>query len=327
MEPEAGDGPGAAGGGQLTRSVEHPVQASAHSPVDALPTASSPTTDDAAALLLGDAAASLGPEARAAARAAREGAARAAAQGLGVRLAGELFRPERALSHRTRGDISALGQTSCVQNTWRLRRDFERIAEGSAAYWPCCLCASEDRSLFRALHAELAPWDPSPYRRSRHPACVEEAKLLGSKTYRHVVAVLRGVFGLTVGYSIANLYADGDDWTDYHRDNYRAEGNRMGPAGASGVEAHNVTVGASFGDSRELRFKHLETGLEFGFPQGNGDVFAFSEPVNSAFQHCIPRATPASAAGPRISVILWGRVGDPAALGPTGLGGREPRRR
>merc|ERR1712091_679050 len=74
------------------------------------------------------------------------------------------------------------------------------------------------------------------------------------------------------------------------------------------TSAHNVTVGASFGAGRELRFKHLETGLEFGFPQGNGDVFAFTEPVNSAFQHCIPKKLPAALAGPRISVILWGRT-------------------
>merc|ERR1719436_2047485 len=73
--------------------------------------------------------------------------------------------------------------------------------------------------------------------------------------------------------------------------------------------AHNVTIGASFGAARELRFRHLETGLEFSFPQGNGDVFAFTEPVNSAFQHCIPRRAPAASVGPRISVILWGRVG------------------
>ena len=46
------------------------------------------------------------------------------------------------------------------------------------------------------------------------------------------------------------------------------------------------------------------TGLEFAFPQSNGDVFAFTEPVNSAFQHCVPRGDRRSR--PRISVILCG---------------------
>ena len=37
-------------------------------------------------------------------------------------------------------------------------------------------------------------------------------------------------------------------------DNYKADGNRIG----SNAAAHDVTVGASFGAERELRFKHLE---------------------------------------------------------------------
>merc|ERR1712151_58280 len=93
---------------------------------------------------------------------------------------------------------------------------------------------------------------------------------------------------------------------------------------AATSSAHNVTVGASFGAPRELRFRHLQTELEFSFPQGNGDVFAFTEPVNSAFQHCVPRSTPAAAAGPRISVILWGRVEEPAVLCPKAVGRVRP---
>ena len=53
-------------------------------------------------------------------------------------------------------------------------------------------------------------------------------------------------------------------------------------------------------------FPSSRTGLEFAFPQSNGDVFAFTEPVNSAFQHGVPRGE--RRGGPRISVILWGRL-------------------
>jgi len=243
----------------------------------------------------------------------------ASAEALGARFAKELFCPRFAsLSHETKGDITSFGETTVVQTTKKLHRDFAAIAGGSAVYWPACVCPEKDLSLFQALYAELSPWHASPYKRSRHPACVEEERLLASGTYRHVVAMLRAVFGVKVGYSIVNLYTDGDDWTEYHRDNFRAEGNRMAAPGTAGtpVSAHNVTVGASFGASRELRFKHLQTELEFCFPQGNGDVFAFTEPVNSAFQHSVPRCTPASSAGPRISVILWGRVEDTASLCP-----------
>eukprot|EP00928_Gymnodinium_smaydae_P031419 TRINITY_DN23060_c0_g1_i1.p1 TRINITY_DN23060_c0_g1~~TRINITY_DN23060_c0_g1_i1.p1 ORF type:complete len:376 (-),score=27.93 TRINITY_DN23060_c0_g1_i1:116-1150(-) len=233
----------------------------------------------------------------------------------GVTYAEELFNPRSAaISHDTRGDISAIGQTICTQTTQKLRRDFSLIAQGNAVYWPHCMCEKDDMRIFNLLHEELSPWSASPYRRSRHPACVEEKLLLVSPTYKQVVALLREVFDITVGYSIVNLYADGNDWTEYHRDNFKAEGNRFAAHPDEEAEAHNATVGVSFGDSRELRFKHLQTGLEFSFPQHNGDVFAFTEPVNSAFQHCIPRKSPAGSVGPRISVIVWGRTNTPGIV-------------
>eukprot|EP00435_Cladocopium_sp_Y103_P014370 s587_g3.t1 len=237
---------------------------------------------------------------------------------LGAQFAAELFHPNRAqgiLSCQNKADLaSVIGETTRVHTTPKLRWDFTTLAEGGAVYWPSCICTADDLSLFHQLYEELSPWKASPYKRSKHPACVDEKQLLASKTYRRIVAQLRNLFGIAVGYSIVNLYADGDDWTDYHRDNYKADGNRMAQNGANTTDAaaHEVTVGVSLGDSRELRFKHLETGLEFAFPQSNGDVFAFTEPVNSAFQHGVPRGT--RRCGPRISVILWGRLVEGTSL-------------
>jgi len=235
----------------------------------------------------------------------------AANKALGATFASELFCPRsNFLSYETKGDVTSFGQTVVQQTTKKLYRDFERVVGGSAVYWPACVCQSKDLSLFQSLYDELSPWKASPYRRSRHPACVEEDILLKSPTYRRIVAMMRALFKVKVGYSIVNLYADGDDWTEYHRDNYKPQGNRMTAAGVSEDSAHNVTVGVSLGASRELRFKHLDSGMEFAFPQGNGDVFAFTTPVNSAFQHAVPRAFPTKSVGPRISVIVWGHVED-----------------
>mmetsp|Transcript_69926 Transcript_69926/g.130679 ORF Transcript_69926/g.130679 Transcript_69926/m.130679 type:complete len:363 (-) Transcript_69926:35-1123(-) len=238
-----------------------------------------------------------------------------------VQFAEELFNVNKAvsvLSHSSKASISDIvGQTVTVQLTPKLRYDFERLADGNAVYWPHCMGTRTDRSIFDSLYQELGPWQASPYRRSKHPACVEEQRLVQSQMYRRVVASLRECFDMEVGYSIVNLYADGNDWTDYHRDCYRADGNRV-KSGSQGEEdgplPHNVTVGVSFGESRELRFRHLQTGMEFAFPQANGDVFAFTEPVNSAFQHCVPQCLPANSVGPRISVILWGRVSEGGLL-------------
>lgn len=239
-----------------------------------------------------------------------------------VQFAQELFRPRSStLHHQNRGDSTVLGQTSRVSLTQKLSWDFAQLADGNAVYWPACVCEEKDSTIFDALKREL-PWKAIPYRRGHgHPACVVEEELLSSPTYRYVVAVLRQIFHIRVAYSIVHLYATGQDWTEYHRDKFSNDGNRMNAAsfclqrnldeGAPTLsvrqpEAHNVTVGVSFGAERELRFKHLETGLEFGFPQRNGDVFAFATPVNTAFQHCIPQKFPLSSVGPRISVILWG---------------------
>jgi len=116
---------------------------------------------------------------------------------------------------------------------------------------------------------------------------------------------------------IINLYRDAQDSTSYHRDQYQSK-------------EMNFTCGASFGATREISFlsesdyqrlhhqivsnnrtsnaasitPNLEP-QEFTFPQKNGDVFAFSQEVNSRFRHAVPRSR--TAVQPRISLILWAR--------------------
>ena len=61
----------------------------------------------------------------------------------------------------------------------------------------------------------------------------------------------------------------GDDYTSPHSDQY-----------FSGVD---MTIGASFGDERNLVFEHKESKQQFSFPQHNGDIFAFTATVNNQF--------------------------------------------
>ena len=83
-------------------------------------------------------------------------------------------------------------------------------------------------------------------------------------------------------------------------------GRSLGRASRAG--ALREQVGASFGAERELRFKHLQSEAEFGFPQRNGDIFAFSDVVNSVFQHCIPKQRMPRGDTARISIIWWGHA-------------------
>ena len=188
-----------------------------------------------------------------------------------------------------------------------MERDIKLLNEGHALCWDAAICQRGDFNLFEKLFEELKPWKASPYKRSRHPACITEELLLQSKTYVEVKEWVERTFvGFKLGYSIANLYADGGDWTEMHRDNFKSGGNRI-----EGVEDgvnHNCTIGVSFGGDRDLRFKHLKTEFEFSFPQCNGDVFAFTSAVNSQFQHAIPQVLPKHRASPRISLIFWGHV-------------------
>ncbi len=92
---------------------------------------------------------------------------------------------------------------------------------------------------------------------------------------------------------------DGSDWKPYHHDSHAFSGGKK----------EDFTVGASFGSTRELAFKHVASGQIFSFPQGNGDIFAFDSEVNKAFQHGVPKMKGGEekGAGPRFSIIAWGR--------------------
>ena len=41
-------------------------------------------------------------------------------------------------------------------------RDFDKIADGNAVYWPECLCSTDDNSVFEALYKDLHR-TPCPY--------------------------------------------------------------------------------------------------------------------------------------------------------------------
>eukprot|EP00398_MALV-I-01_sp_L67-1_P000066 gene66-539_t len=190
-----------------------------------------------------------------------------------------LFSPASAVSvihSGNRKEIAATLSATDVSRTPDMRileRDLALLEQGHALCWNAAICSQNDYTLFDKLFEELKPWKASPYKRSRHTACITEALLHESPTYLHV-----------------------KKW---------AGGNRV--EGADEKD-HHCTIGVSFGGDRDLRFKHLKTEFEFSFPQGNGDVFAFTSAVNSQFQHAIPQVLPKHRASPRISLIFWGHV-------------------
>lgn len=102
-----------------------------------------------------------------------------------------------------------------------------------------------------------------------------------------------------------NIYEEGSVGLGFHHDHQsNNQGLRWG-------RMFDVTAGASFGACRELTFRHAATGREFGFPQANGDIFAFDTQTDLEFLHGIYNEK--KRCGPRISVIMVGKSRNPVA--------------
>lgn len=96
-----------------------------------------------------------------------------------------------------------------------------------------------------------------------------------------------------------NIYEESSVGLGFHHDHQsNNNGLRWG-------RIFDVTAGASFGACRELTFRHSTTSREFGFPQANGDIFAFDTQTDKDFMHGIYKQK--ICCGPRISVIIVGK--------------------
>lgn len=171
-----------------------------------------------------------------------------------------------------------------------------RELDGQAFYIPSLIGQPEDRSVFNQLMDELdfrSCWLNTGMKFARDICLGDEEILARSPTYRAIVERVANQFGVTPVRTLVNLYRDGDDWCNLHRDQYHQGGYPI-----------DLTIGATFGDRRRLIF--VESNNEnhrITVPQNNGDVFAFSDHINNTWRHMIPREGPEC--GPRISVIVW----------------------
>jgi len=68
----------------------------------------------------------------------------------------------------------------------------------------------------------------------------------------------------------------------------------------------NLTVGVSFGATRDISFEHATTKTKVNISLPNGLTYAFGSQVNIDWRHGIPQE-PTKEAG-RISIIAWGWV-------------------
>ena len=168
--------------------------------------------------------------------------------------------------------------------------------QDEAFYLPSLHCRPEDSSVFDRLMSELEfkdCWLETGMKFSRQICIGDERTLAKAPTYRAIVERISEVFGVRVVRTLANLYRDGSDWCNLHSDQYHQGGYPI-----------DLTVGSTFGDPRRLVWVEKRNPRhKIELPQNNGDVFAFSDRINTTWRHMIPQEGPHC--GPRISVIVW----------------------
>ena len=96
-----------------------------------------------------------------------------------------------------------------------------------------------------------------------------------------------------------NWYTNSSDWKPFHHDSAAFNPER--------AKNQNITVGVSFGRTRELAFLNAKTGERIYFPQTNGMLFSFGRDVNINWKHGVNALPDDEQDGKgRISIILWG---------------------
>lgn len=205
-----------------------------------------------------------------------------------------------------RSKLSLTGSARLLQAP-ELARDFASVLEGGAHHLRGVFCEKGELKLFGKLLAEIKDsglwrsrgqwheWSIAPEAGQRTTGRMrgEDLQTLEKlPAHRHVLEHLAVLFNAEPLSWWINLYPQGRDMKNFHKDNF----------------GQGITIGASFGATRDLSFRHDSCGDEFAFPQENGDVFAFREGVNRAFlhgMHPLPKSVPDP--GPRISVIMMAR--------------------
>eukprot|EP00928_Gymnodinium_smaydae_P083879 TRINITY_DN67121_c0_g1_i1.p1 TRINITY_DN67121_c0_g1~~TRINITY_DN67121_c0_g1_i1.p1 ORF type:complete len:279 (-),score=24.52 TRINITY_DN67121_c0_g1_i1:224-1060(-) len=190
----------------------------------------------------------------------------------------------------------------------RARPGFPQVAavdpllseHGSCLHLPAYACAHDDFELLNALSEDVKSCGAlNQHRSGKHLVAYGDA-LASSMHFRGLVSRLLNSFGVHMVDCWVNLYRGGDDTKTLHFDNYHDR-----------FPIPTLTLGLSLGETRDLAFRHRESGREVRVTQRNGDIFAFDKRFNRHFIHGVPRLRRAEQVGTRLAVIVWATEDDP----------------
>lgn len=169
--------------------------------------------------------------------------------------------------------------------------DYKIILNKGCYYIPNMFGKYNDKTIFNKLVEEIKTHNCEQVTWSKHFKIENPENL---PIVNDIVKKMSEYFNVSVCQIRVNYYPDNKSWKPFHKDSHKT----------SDGQKENFTMGASFGDTRELEFKHETSNVKFSFPQNNGDCFAFTSDVNNIFLHGVPKTS--VNVGPRVSVIAWG---------------------
>mmetsp|Transcript_3779 Transcript_3779/g.5866 ORF Transcript_3779/g.5866 Transcript_3779/m.5866 type:complete len:428 (+) Transcript_3779:83-1366(+) len=175
---------------------------------------------------------------------------------------------------------------------------------------PEFFCKHDDWSIYYKLVEEMRHVQSTGEKKSEWISWHEGAHLItqnpnGSSTYHTIQQRISQYFNISMN-SVGtrfNWYRDSSDWKPFHHDS--AAYNPMR------AKNQNITVGVSFGATRELAFLNAKDGTRIYFPQTNGMMFSFGRDVNILWKHGVNALPENEKDGKgRVSIILWGLCPD-----------------
>lgn len=122
-------------------------------------------------------------------------------------------------------------------------------------------------------------------------------------TFMKILDKIRDYFGMDIKATRFNLYRDDKDWKPFHFD-----ASAIKPEKA---KIQNITVGVSFGRTREIAFEDALEGKGHrrvvSLPMCNGYTYAFCRDINTNWRHGVPPISEDKRTNKsRISIIAWG---------------------
>lgn len=117
--------------------------------------------------------------------------------------------------------------------------------------------------------------------------------------FTEIINILKEYFGIDVKATRFNLYENSNHFKPYHFDAAAFDEEK--------AKIQNITIGVSFGATRDIAFEHAKSKNTISFPLINGMVYGFSKQVNIDWRHGIPQIHPDNFSNDgRISIIVWG---------------------